>query len=212
MRGLVRAGVAAGVLLALAAWMLFGYPRPPDTTEARVFAGDGAAVDYCVLPALDGSGAGAGDIPKAYTPGCGWERWPMPVLAACTEPLAEGVRDLRGLWQALPEENGGFSHVERIEQCGNRTVVTASGIIHDFRTDDTLAHGARDVSASRCTNVWAAVGWDDGVMAFRPYGVPLALVSRRRVGEELRWTYPGLGEVRMRRICHVPEGARTREP
>ena len=38
-----------------------------------------------------------------------------------------------------------WAHVERIEQCGDRTVVTAAGIIHDFHTDGTLRNGSRDV-------------------------------------------------------------------
>lgn len=58
----------------------------------------------------------------------------MPILEGCTEPLAEGVVDLRGLWQGRA---GDRVHVERIEQCGNRTVVTTSGIVHDFVTDGT---------------------------------------------------------------------------
>ena len=49
-------------------------------------------------------------------------QWPEPILAACTEPLPEGVPDLRGLWADA-------GHVERIEQCGERVVVTSSGII-----------------------------------------------------------------------------------
>ena len=44
----------------------------------------------------------------------------MPVLASCTEPLAPDVVDMRGLWLA---RTGAVGHIERIEQCGNRTVV-----------------------------------------------------------------------------------------
>ncbi|HBM90090.1 MAG TPA: hypothetical protein DD437_16200, partial [Rhodobiaceae bacterium] len=79
---------------------LFLAPRPADTTDDRIFEGDASLIDYCDLPALDGSGLNATQIPKAYTPGCGWESFPKPVLANCTEPLAEGVVDMRGLWIA----------------------------------------------------------------------------------------------------------------
>ena len=112
MRWVLRAGLTALAVVLLALGMLFLYPRPVDTTAADVFAGDGAGLDYCELPVLDGSGLLASDIPKAYTPGCGWETWPMPVLAGCTEPLAEGVVDLRGLWRG---QAGNRDHVERIE-------------------------------------------------------------------------------------------------
>ena len=144
-RWLVRVAVALAVSVAGALSLLFLYPRPHDTTAPAVFAADGAQLDYCELPVLDGTGLDAADIPKAYTPGCGWEKWPMPVLDGCTEPLAEGVVDLRGLWRGRA---GDRDHVERIEQCGNRTVVTAAGIIHDFVTDGTLRNGSRDIEAA----------------------------------------------------------------
>ena len=58
------------------------------------------ASTIATVPVLDGNGPTARAIPKAYTPGCGYTRFPMPVLSECREPLAEGVQDLRGLWQA----------------------------------------------------------------------------------------------------------------
>ena len=142
------------VLLAISAFAfaLFALPRPPNTTEARVFEGDASKLDHCELPVLDGRGRSADEIPKAYTPDCGWKKFPMPVLADCGEPLAEGVVDMRGLWLA---HTGWVGHVERIEQCGNRTVVTSSGVIHDFRTDGTLANGSRDIEPhSASTPSW----------------------------------------------------------
>jgi hypothetical protein len=196
--------LAAAVLLlvALAALVLFGLPRPPDTTEARVFDGDATTVDYCALPTLDGRGPRADDIPKAYTPGCGWTEFPMPVLANCTEPLAPDAVDMRGLWLAY---TGAVGHLERIEQCGDRTVITAGGIIHDFRTDGTLANGSRDIEPPRCLNTFVAIDYEDGVMNFHPFGLPYTIVTRRMDGDELVWTYPGIaGEVRMKRICALP--------
>jgi len=208
----IRAALfALGSLLAAAAAALFLAPRPPDTTDPAIFAADGAGVDYCELPELDGSGATAVEIPRAYTPGCGWERWPMPVLAGCTEALAPGVADLRGLWRSTSP--AGLAHVERIEQCGNRTVVTSAGVIHDFVADGTLANGPRDVSGAACMNVWVAVEWRDGVQRYHPFGLPFTIVTRAldTTGEreELVWHHPRLGEVRMERICEVPDAHRA---
>jgi len=196
----------SGVLVAVALAVLFLSPRPPDTTEARVLASDGAEIDYCDPPVLDGSGALAADIPKAYTPGCGWESWPMPVLARCSEPLAEGVVDIRGLWRSTQPAD--IDHVERIEQCGNRTVVTTGGVIHDFVTDGTVANGSRDIESPSCANTWVAVEWLDGVQQYRPFGLPFVAVTRKLEettrGDELVWNYPRVGEVHMQRICEVP--------
>lgn len=196
------------VALVVFGGVLFGYPRPTDTTEARVFASNGAAVNYCDLPELDGSGPSASDIPKAFTPDCGWTQWPMPILANCREPLAEGVVDLRGLWRSTAPP--GFDHVERIEQCGNRTVVTAGGIIHDFFTDGTLANGSRDIEPPSCINTWVAIDWEDEVMEFHPFGLPYTIVTRQLHNDQLVWNYPRIGEVRMDRICQVPPAHATR--
>ena len=76
----------------------FALPRPADTTDPAIFMQDGRSLNYCDLTELDGSGKSANDIPKAYTPGCSYTTIPMPILAECTEPLAEGVVDMRGLW------------------------------------------------------------------------------------------------------------------
>ncbi len=198
----MRVTALAVVAVGLALSMLFLYPRPRDTTSPAVFASDGAALDYCTLPVLDGTGLEAADIPKAYTPGCGWETWPMPILDGCTEPLAEGIVDLRGLWRGQAR---GRDHVERIEQCGNRTVVTAAGIIHDFVTDGTLRNGSRDIEPPRCMNTWVAIEWQDEVLSFRPFGLPFVLVTRELQGDQLVWNYPRVGEVRMDRICRVPD-------
>ena len=204
LRGLLAVLLPLGLFIGVFVFVLLAaVPRPRDTTEAAVFASDGAEEDYCILPVLDGSGRSAAEIPKAFTPGCAFTTWPMPVLADCTEPLAEGVVDMRGLWRG---RNGEVDHVERIEQCGNRTVITAAGIIHDFVTDGSLRNGARDVMGrGRCLNIFAAVEWKDEVMSFRPFGVPGGLVTRRLVGDRLVWRYPGVGELGMERICRVPE-------
>ena len=108
-------GTTALILLLLYG-VMFWWPRPPDTTEDRVFAADGAQLDYCTLPELDGNGPGAHDIPKAYTPAapdCYYTTLPMPVLQNCREPIAAGFPDMRGLWLSYEGLEG---HMERIEQ------------------------------------------------------------------------------------------------
>ena len=37
-------------------------------------------------------------VPVATTPTGGWDAWPDPVLAGCTEPVPEGAPDLDGYW------------------------------------------------------------------------------------------------------------------
>lgn len=206
--GVGLGGIAAVLVALLIA--LFVWPRPADTTEARVFQGDPRELDQCALPVLDGRGRSASEIPKAYTPGCSWTRFPMPVLADCGEPLAAGVVDMRGTWLAY---TGSVGHVERIEQCGNRTVVTSSGIIHDFITDGTLANGSRDIEPPLCNNTYVAIEFEGNVLKFYFLGLPPAIVTRRMEGDELVWTYPAVvDEVRMKRICELPEDAYRIDP
>ena len=178
----------------------FVVPRPLDTTDSSIFLKDGKTVNYCDLPELDGSGKSADDNPKAYTPGCGFSRTPMPILANCTEPLAEGVVDMRGLWYGV---SGRIGHLERIEQCGNRVVVTAYGTIHDFRADGTLRNGARDIGAV-CNNFNTAIHFDDGVMVFRLFNL-FDAVTRRMNGEEMIFTFIDGIETRTKRVCQYPD-------
>ncbi len=189
------AAVLVGGLLLYA----FALPRPHDTTDPAIFLQDGRSVNYCNLPELDGSGKSADDIPKAYTPGCSYTNFPMPVLSACTEPLAEGVVDMRGLWLGV---SGRIGHLERIEQCGNRVVVTAFGIIHDFRVDGTLKNGARDVGAL-CNNFNTAIHFDEGVMVFRLFDL-FDTVFREMRGDEMIFTFIDGTETRTQRLCQYP--------
>lgn len=185
-----------GALAYLTLW-----PRPPDTTAPWVFSGDGAELNYCDLPDLNGVGLAADEIPKAYTPDCGFTRMPMPVLHECREPLAYGVPDMRGLWLA---ESGFLGHIERIEQCGNRMVVTTAGIIHDFRMDGSLKNGARDIQ-SYCTNFASAINVDkQGKVIFRLFDL-FDTVSRHLDGENMVFTFVDGLETRMSRACFLPE-------
>lgn len=56
----------------------------------------------------------ASDIPVAHTPAGGYgDRFPDPVLARCTEPLAPGAPDLRGLWHAVHAEQADDAEASR---------------------------------------------------------------------------------------------------
>ena len=59
-------GIPATLVLLLEGlfWFVFFSPRPPLATEAETLAGDGSLINYCELPALDGSGRLAAEIPQ----------------------------------------------------------------------------------------------------------------------------------------------------
>jgi hypothetical protein len=143
----------------------------------------------------------ADDIPVAFTPEGGWSNtWPDPILSTCTEPLVDGAPDLRGMWRVievtddagarLPQHNA-LGHFQRIEQCGDRLVVTAGGVIHDMRCDGTEAHGVHDVAEfDKRTPIDVVATYEDAVHVLRPVGLPIE-VKRWREGEHAVWKYLG---------------------
>ena len=210
MKRILIGTIAALALLFLAAfWGLFFSPRPENQTDPDVLAGDGSLLNYCELPVLDGSGKAAADIPKGNTPGCAYAHFPLPILAACTEPLSEGADDIRGLWQAVDGD-----HVERIEQCGSRVVVTSSGIIHDSGPNSTGGLTTNDTEGRvlfriggrpYCPRTSALMVWNDGVLDFHVFGWGPVVVRRYREDEQLIWEYADGSVTRMNRICTLPE-------
>ncbi len=142
----------------------------------------------------------ADDIPIAYTPPGGWHgEMPGPFLGACTEPLAEGMPDLRGTWRAVSVDVNGSPapdhpanrHLERIEQCGDRVVITAGGIVHDMRADGSTERGVHDVAAiDYTTPIHVVASIEDGVLVLRPVGLPVE-ITRRLDGDQLVWGYVG---------------------
>ncbi len=206
-------------LLLIAFWAIFLSPRPPLTTDPATLAGDGSTVDYCDLPLLDASGKLAADIPKGNTPGCSYTHFPLPILAECTEPIVEGADDIRGLWQGV--EGGRIGHVERIEQCGRRVVVTSSGIIHDYGPNSTLGENTNDTEGSVvfrigdrafCPRTSASMIWSGGVLEFHALGWGPVVVRRYRDGVHLVWEYVDGSVTRMERICTLPEDQRFPAP
>jgi hypothetical protein len=148
------------------------------------------------------------DIPVAFTPPGGWEgTMPAPVLAGCTDALVDGAPDLRGLWRvvevhadgAVVPDHRALDLVQRIEQAGDRLVVTAGGIIHDMRCDGTEEHGVHDVAEfDHATPITVVASYEDGVHVLRPVGLPIE-VRRRRDGDDLVWDYLGF-TARLERI------------
>jgi hypothetical protein len=139
-------------------------------------------------------------IPVAHTPPGGWSgAMPPAVLADCDEPLVAGAPDLRGHWRvtAVEVEDGPVAEhpalglVQRIEQAGDRIVITAGGVLHDMRCDGTEANGVNDVAEfDKATPITVIATYENGVHVLRPVGLPIE-VTRRRDGEALIWTYLG---------------------
>ncbi len=140
------------------------------------------------------------DIPVAHTPPGGYgHTMPPPVLANCTEPVPSGAPDLRGLWQVVYVEVDGeadsahraLRHVQRVEQCADRLVVTGGGVVHDMHCDGTEAGGVHDVAEfDFVTPITVIATYEDGVHVLRPQGLPIE-VTRRRDGDQMVWTYLG---------------------
>ncbi len=144
----------------------------------------------------------ADDIPIAHTPEGGWSgEMPPPILTRCTESLAPDAPDLRGLWRAyrveqdakVLEDHPLHRHVERIEQCGDRIVITAGRIIHDMRADGTLKHGVNDVMETNLTQkIQVAAVFREGRLELHPGGIVegrAPLVTREIADGELLWNY-----------------------
>ena len=154
----------------------------------------------------------ADDIPVAHTPDGGWQGdMPPPVLAGCNQPLAPGAPDLRGTWRAYAVEVEGkpahdhpmIGQEQRIEQCGDRVVITAGRVVHDMRADGTLEHGVKDVAgADLSQKIQVAALFTDGRLDLHPFGVDPnrpAPVTRAIVDGELEWFYGPL-KVRLRQV------------
>lgn len=150
-------------------------------------------------------------IPVAHTPPGGWVGdLPAPVLAGCHEPLVTGAPDLRGLWEVVRVDvdgvpvdgHPGLGRRQRIEQAGDRLVVTAAGIVHDMRCDGVEAHGVHDVAEfDKATPIHVVATYEDGVHVLRPVGLPIE-VRRWREGDELVWQYVGF-TARLREVGDV---------
>ena len=123
---------------------------------------------------------------------------PPAILAGCDDALVAGAPDLRGLWQVvevIPDGDiAATSHpaigsTQRIEQAGNRLVVTAGGIIHDMRCDGTVENGVNDVAEfDKSTAITVVATYEGDVHVLRPVGLPIE-VRRWRDGDHMMWKY-----------------------
>ena len=219
MKWFLRIFLAVVVLVLAAFWQLFFSARPPLTTDPATLAGDGSSVNYCDLSELDGRGKNASEIAKGNTPGCGYPHFPLPILAECTESLPPGAADIRGLWIGV--SGGHVGHVERVEQCGRRIVVTSSGIIHDSGPNSTLGENSNDTEGSvlftmggkeYCPRTSASMIWNDGVLDFHVFGWGPVVVKRYLDGDQLIWEYADGSTTRMDRLCSLPEDQKKPTP
>ena len=130
----------------------------------------------------------AADIPVAKTPPGGYkDQFPSLILADCDEPLAPGAPDVRGVWLCISGKMKG--HVERIEQAGNRVVITTGGVIHDGFFDGTLENGVHDINLKTGMAIDVAGDLKDGEIHFRPGGKRFVAVKRYLDGDDLIWRY-----------------------
>ena len=136
----------------------------------------------------------------AHTPPGGYgDQLPPEILAGCRDPLPVGAPDLRGLWQVTSVEVDGLpdhghrvvGRFQRIEQSGDRIVVTGGGVVHDMRCDGTVENGVHDVAERDYTTPITVVAtYEDGVHVLRPVGMPIE-VRRRRDADQMVWDYVG---------------------
>jgi hypothetical protein len=139
-------------------------------------------------------------VPVARTPPGGYgDTTPAAVLDGCVEPLPAGAPDLRGWWQVVEvlvdgvvvDGHRAIGHVQRVEQAGDRVVITGGGVVHDMRCDGTIEHGVHDVAElDATTEITVVATYEDGVHVLRPVGLPVE-VRRWRDGTEMRWQYVG---------------------
>ena len=167
---------------------------PADTPPA-------GAEHYVLTPlaeSVDASSLEAADIPVAKTPAQGWigGDWPAPVLAGCDEPLVDGAPDLRGVWRV--EKGPLKGHVERVEQAGDRVVITAGGVIHDMFANGTLEGGVNDVGEAG-TQISVAARFENGRLNLYPGDKRIVAVTRYLDGDEMVWRW-GPWRNRLRRL------------
>jgi hypothetical protein len=139
------------------------------------------------------------DIPVAHTPPGGYgTEMPSPILTGCEHPLVDGAPDLRGLWRIVRVDQGGedagpdhpvIGHLQRIEQCADRIVITGGGVIHDMRCDGTEENGVNDVAEFDFkTPITVVATYEAGVHTLRPVGLPIT-VTRHLEGDVMVWSY-----------------------
>ncbi len=149
----------------------------------------------------------ANDFPIGHTPPGYWKEMPPPILAGCSEPLVEGAVDMRGTWKVIEAKLNGkpvrqmIDSIQRIEQCGDRVVVSSGGVTHDMRCDGTYENGVNDIGerSSGGIKINVSASFENGVHVLRPKGMPIT-VERERDGEYLVWRYGPSMVLKLERI------------
>ena len=155
------------------------------------------------------------DLPRAHTPAGGYgSTMPPPILAGCADPVVAGAPDLAGTWRVVEawDADGPLAydhpvrrHLERIEQAGDRLVVTGGGVVHDMVVDGVPEHGVDDVmAADLTTRIVVAASYEDDALVLRPEGMPGVVVRRWRDGDHLLWAYHDLFTARLERTDPAP--------
>lgn len=144
----------------------------------------------------------AADVPMAHSTEDGWTEFPAPVLLGCDEPLAESAVDLRGVWRVYRGPLKG--HVERIEQAGDRVVITAGQIIHDMRATGRVEDGVNDLAGGSGARISIAAKFEKGRLNLRPGGKIVAVTRWIDEGGDLRWRWGPY----FNRLRRVPTPAR----
>ncbi len=163
--------------------------RPPEGPEHYEPTPLAASLDHASIKAAD--------VPKANSLGRTSGAWAPLVLAGCDEPLAPGAPDLRGVWQVHRGPLKG--HIERIEQAGNRLVITSGALVHDMFVDGTLAGGVNDVAEGTGDAISVAARFEDGRHNLYPGDRGVVAVTRYLAGDEMVWRW-GPWRNRLRRL------------
>ena len=107
-----------------------------------------------------------------------------------------------------------MEHFQRIEQCGNRVVVTSLGVIHDYGPHATSGFNTNDSEGLElfilaedeyCIRASASMMWAYKVLEFYVFGWVPRVMRCHREGHDLVWEYLNGSLTRMKRIYILPK-------
>lgn len=157
-----------------------------------------------LAPSIDQATTKALEVPKGKSVGDSRGAWAPPVLTGCDEPLVVGAPDLRGVWQVHKGPIKG--HIERIEQAGDRVVITSGALVHDMFVDGTLSGGVNDVAEGTGDAISVAARFENGRLNLYPADKGVVAVTRYLEGDEMVWRW-GPWRNRLRRLSGPGDAA-----